>query len=889
MSRYYLEDGTKIKIDDSKPLGRGGEGAVYKLAGNQEILVKIYNQRALDRMPEIESKIKAMVQKKPGLLNHQGLTIIAWPQRIVYTESRKFIGYVMSRVQAKNQLSHVITPGLQKKKFPNISWYDRVVTAINLSLVMDYLHKNDTVIGDINTSDFFVYPELQIGVVDTDSFQLLSADNKVYHCNVFTPDYTPPEVVRASKNKKQLVRVANNDNYGLAILIFQILMMGVHPFSARIKQTMNFDGNAINYCMENEIFPYRGNNSNIIPPKNALPFSFFPKEIQDLFIRAFNPHKKDQPRPTAQEWVASLRVLKDNIKNCRRKKTHQYPNHFKKCPLCLKEKTKDFDYLVNHFKSISTLYVRYDTDTKPFTVNESIVVDETLLGKVYLTRKKKTNAFIFTKGYVEKYKLEERLKHHHANPLHRKLQPYFVMPEKLLYKDGHVVGYTFKAKEKMYRLSSFVKSTRLGKLKITDKTKVQVTRKITEMFKVFEKHRVVVELHQMFIDAKLNLYIPDLVLCATKDEKHDKIYHSRVAYTPQEYYYALQYKSYLDEKKQQEAMTEAEDQVSSSTGANEATETIIEMSKPLDDDETTNSEQDDFVFEKSLRVVQEIEEEAKVVVPPKVESYDPYGKETIRFQLAVIIHTILQRTHPFTGTYSAAKRPENYFIENNIYLHKLTHPNADIDRKAKLIEGFPNAYQQAMKNALHVTKPTAIKRPSASQWQHVLHKYQRGLRPCHDSEYHHYHKSVRSCPECEKGKTTDNDAMRAFYEEERTRPIDFFIQGNRIFNKGLLAALFLGLLLLVHHLDLTAYHPSATGPITVDTVLAGSLGYLNRFALFMASSLWVVVSLLWIIIVFINLFMPKRISKIRRRYIWKNIKTNMAYAVILVVMGVFIG
>ena len=105
----------------------------------------------------------------------------------------------MSRVGAKNNLSHVITPGLQKKKFPNITWYDRLVIAINLSLVTSFLHKNNCVIGDINTSDFFVYSGFEIGVVDTDSFQVVE-NKKVYHCNVFTPDYTPPEVIRAKKN-----------------------------------------------------------------------------------------------------------------------------------------------------------------------------------------------------------------------------------------------------------------------------------------------------------------------------------------------------------------------------------------------------------------------------------------------------------------------------------------------------------------------------------------------------------------------------------------------------------------------------------------------------------------------------------------------------------------
>src|SRR3989339_2022507 len=216
MKKYFLEDGSKILIDDTKPIGSGGEGSVFKLAKNPNILVKIYSERALERMPDIEVKIKAMVNKKPGLLDYNGLTIIAWPSYVIYDENKKFIGYLMRRVQAKNQLSHVITPGLQKTKFPNITWYDRLVISINLAKVMSYIHKNDTVVGDINTSDFFVYPGFEIGVVDTDSFQF-TAQNRLYKCVVFTPDYTPPEVIEEKKRSSiEVKRIPNHDNYGLA-------------------------------------------------------------------------------------------------------------------------------------------------------------------------------------------------------------------------------------------------------------------------------------------------------------------------------------------------------------------------------------------------------------------------------------------------------------------------------------------------------------------------------------------------------------------------------------------------------------------------------------------------------------------------------------------------
>jgi DNA-binding helix-hairpin-helix protein with protein kinase domain len=465
MKAYYLEDGSKILVDDTKPIGSGGEGSVFKLQKNPNILVKIYAERALDRMPEIEHKIKAMVRKKPGLLDYNGLTIIAWPSYVVYNEHKRFVGYLMKRVQAKNQLSHVITPGLQKTKFPNITWYDRLVIAINLAKVTSFLHKNDTVIGDINTSDFFVYPGFEIGVVDTDSFQVTS-EQRIFHCKVFTPDYTPPEVIDAKKlTQYEIKRIPNHDNYGIAILIFQILMMGVHPFSARIKGILGFDGNAINYNMEKEIFPYHPFNPSIIPPKNAMPFSFLPKYIQDLFIRAFDKNKHVINRPTSDEWVTGLRQLKEHLKKCKRDKSHYYPDHFQKCPHCAREGSKDYDFLLEHFKTISRKYVTYETDLKPIIVDENHAYDETIVSKSYSLKKGKDLAIFFHPKMMDKYQLEDRIKALKIDPSYQKLKPYITAPKELIF-DHHkpkVIGYVSSYREPLYRLSQFLKTIVLVK------------------------------------------------------------------------------------------------------------------------------------------------------------------------------------------------------------------------------------------------------------------------------------------------------------------------------------------------------------------------------------------------------------------------------------------
>ncbi len=808
MRKFYLDDGNKILIDDSKPIGSGGEGSVYKLAKNPNILVKIYSDRALERMKDIEPKIKAMVSKKPGLLDYNGLTIIAWPSYVVYDENKRFVGYVMRRVQAKNQLSHVITPGLQKTKFPSITWYDRLVIAINLAKVMHYLHQNDTVIGDINTSDFFVYPGFEIGVVDTDSFQVL-VDATLYHCKVFTPDYTPPEVIEEKKRSSiEVKRTPNHDNYGLAILIFQILSMGVHPFSARIKGIPGFDGNAINYTMENEIFPYFTTQNNIIPPKNAMPFGFFPKHIQELFIRAFE--KGAEHRPSADEWVTNLKMVKETAKKCKKQATHYYPSHFQKCPICAKEQTKDYDYLIEYFKTISKKYVKYDTDDKPITVDENYVYEETISGKYYTIKNAKKLAFFFNPKMAEKYDFAKRIEVLKSDPHFKKLDAFMSLPEHLIRENEKIIGFTTQHIAHLTRLQQLLKNTHLGKQKITDKVKMTIARNIAYMFSKLEKEKVTVELNQIFVDHDLNPFVPDVVFMPSHDESLKAMAFQRDEYLPHEYYLAAKYQKHLDaiEAEKQKAI-EAEKKRIEEQRMKDLELIRSPFDKPLKSKTKPKTEEIkleiqqevkkiDFEFEKSNSIWVEHDDEQKAPPVPLEIKYDHLASSSIRYHLGVIIHHLLHDGHPYKGTYKLVTKPISFFVENNWYLHQSTVALADIQDKTKLVELFPVYYQHTMKRALTLNDPLKIHRPSPNEWVRVLSRLIFESKQCTTSEIHYHHRSLSRCPVCSLGDSSSHEQIRKFVLEYKKGVIHGMLFFNQAFNFSVISALMILLIYVIN-------------------------------------------------------------------------------------------
>src|SRR5262249_22968595 len=140
-----------------------------------------------------------------------------------------------------------------------------------------------------------------ITVVDTDSFQVRDSDGEtVYHCPVGKPEFTPPEL--QGKLFHYIDRTPAHDRFGLAILIFELLMEGIHPFAgvysledapppyeARIA--------AGHYPHGTRSVPYR-------PLPGAPPLHLLPPGIRQLFRRCFEDgHEAPNSRPDAQTWV----------------------------------------------------------------------------------------------------------------------------------------------------------------------------------------------------------------------------------------------------------------------------------------------------------------------------------------------------------------------------------------------------------------------------------------------------------------------------------------------------------------------------------------------------------------------------------------------------------
>lgn len=349
METYYTLSGTSVNM--ATEIGRGGEGRILTIEGDPDLAAKVYHK---EPSPEQRDKILAMVKNPPKDPTINGPTrhvSIVWPKDALFMDrrQRRFAGFLMPRIQSKSFIKMItyISPNDRLATFLGaFTWRHLVVTAFNLSSCTAAIHQRGHFIGDVNESNFLVSPMATLAVIDCDSFQIKDpANNRLWRCNVGKPEYTAPEISNASF--KDVDRTKETDNFALAVLIFQLLMEGTHPYSAKGPLVENAP--TVRDKIIKGFFPYKNNGqrrkNGVDPPDYAPPFGILHPDIQALFLRCFDSgHGTPSLRPSAIEWMAALNKLYYNeIKECRSNANHCYSAHLSACPWCERAKSSGRD------------------------------------------------------------------------------------------------------------------------------------------------------------------------------------------------------------------------------------------------------------------------------------------------------------------------------------------------------------------------------------------------------------------------------------------------------------------------------------------------------------------------------------------------------------------
>jgi hypothetical protein len=325
-------NGEQLTLDVNSALGTGGEARIYSILEDKSLVAKIYHTPTADR----GRKLDAMMANPPDdPMQAHGHISIAWPidlLRAVHGQ-RRVVGFLMPRVAGMRPLFEYYNPLTRRQQCPLFNYRYLLRTAHNLAAVVGALHARGYVIGDMNESNILVTDTALVTFVDTDSFQVrASQTGAVYRCPVGKPEYTPPEL--QGRAFAQLDREPEHDLFGLAVLLFQLLMEGTHPFAGVFQgrgdpppYEARIAAGHFPYCRERH-GPYR-------PMPSAPPSNLFPANLRELFLRCFVAgHSRPQARPDAQKWQYALQEAEQTLISCVVNDQHLYGRHLQTCPWC---------------------------------------------------------------------------------------------------------------------------------------------------------------------------------------------------------------------------------------------------------------------------------------------------------------------------------------------------------------------------------------------------------------------------------------------------------------------------------------------------------------------------------------------------------------------------
>jgi DNA-binding helix-hairpin-helix protein with protein kinase domain len=343
-------------------IGIGAEGEVYEIQDNSDLVAKVYHEP-----PPPEKAEKLVVLSRLG--NERLFNLSAWPVSTLRdAPDGEVVGFVMKKISQAEEVHALHSPKSRLQKFPEASWAFLIYVAANIARAVALIHEHGLVIGDLNPKNILVTRKATVYLLDVDSFQA-SADGKTYRCEGGFPEYTPPELQGVAF--RDVDRAQEHDCFGLAVVIFQLLFMGRHPFSGRYLDAGEMP---LERAIGESRFAYGADAEarNMRQPLGTLPLDSMPSQFVRLFRRAF----LSTDRPGAREWIEPLDALAKALKKCDSHSGHYYYRELRDCPWCGIEsqaRVRLFNFLIPgdesrraHFR-LGEIWKEIESVEKPYT------------------------------------------------------------------------------------------------------------------------------------------------------------------------------------------------------------------------------------------------------------------------------------------------------------------------------------------------------------------------------------------------------------------------------------------------------------------------------------------------------------------------------------------
>jgi len=314
----------RLVLDAALEIGAGGEAVVYEVPGDDRVVAKVYHQPTIERARKL-----TLMQANPPRMPEG--TSIAWPADLLL-EPRGFAGFLMPRAEGP-RLFEFYNPVTRRATAPAFHFGQLHHAGRNLAAAFHALHAAGYVVGDVNESNILVHPRTAaVTLVDADSFQVPDVEAGIlFRSRVGKAEFTPPELQGVAFT--DVDRAPEHDRFGLAVLLFLLLMEGTHPFAVRMPADR--DALPVEDRIRLGMFPHARDDDAVHPPRMSPRFHALHPGLRALFIRAFvQGHADPSARPGAGEWEGALAAAGAALAGCAANPQHRYDASQGACPWC---------------------------------------------------------------------------------------------------------------------------------------------------------------------------------------------------------------------------------------------------------------------------------------------------------------------------------------------------------------------------------------------------------------------------------------------------------------------------------------------------------------------------------------------------------------------------
>ena len=207
-------------LSTGKLIGAGGEGEVYEDRSDPTMVIKVLHPQ--HATPERAAKLQAMCTNPP-----QDAREFSWPN-MVETDSGG-LHYRMPKASGRAGTAYRFISANERRQLPQHqqNYEYRANIGVRIAEAFRRLHAIHVRIGDVNPSNILVSDDGSVMLIDCDSFQIPGPPgHQPYPCVVGSPEYTAPEI----DDFRRQFRSQDSDNFALAVLLYQLLSNGSHPY-----------------------------------------------------------------------------------------------------------------------------------------------------------------------------------------------------------------------------------------------------------------------------------------------------------------------------------------------------------------------------------------------------------------------------------------------------------------------------------------------------------------------------------------------------------------------------------------------------------------------------------------------------------------------------------